>query len=138
VELTVYNDDLGLVRDRKNFQLKRGENSIRLTDVTALLDATSLHFKSLSGPDGLTVLEQNFQYDLLNPEKLLQKYIGKEIEWERPVDGGKEREVLRGTLLATAGGPILQVGKKLYVTPEGRAILLELPNGFPQNPEPTG
>jgi hypothetical protein len=82
----------------------------------------------------LTVLEQNFQYDLLNPEKLLQKYIGKEIEWERPVDGGKEREVLRGTLLATAGGPILQVGKKLYVTPEGRAILPELPNGFVTKP----
>lgn len=132
LDVTVYNENLGLVRESKTFDIKRGENTIRLSDISAMIDPTSLYLKSLTAPTGLTVLEQNFQYDLLYIEKLLQKYIGKEVEWERPAEMGKNREILRGTLLAT--GPILQVGKKLYVNPEGRAILPELPEGFVTRP----
>lgn len=83
IDLTVYNQNLGLVKDRRNIKIDKGVQKIEFTDVAAQIDLTSVHFKSLSYPNKCSVLEQNFEYDLISREKLLQKYIGKEIELER-------------------------------------------------------
>ncbi len=134
-DVTIYNDDLGLVREQRSFDFKSGVNAVTMDDVAALIDATSVHFASLSDPAGISVLEQNFQYDLVNENKLLEKYLGREIEIERFVGEGKDhREILKGTLLSTVGGRVVQSGGKLYLNPEGRVVLSELPEGFVTKP----
>ena len=74
-DVTIYNDELGLVREERSFDFKSGVNAVTMDDVAALIDATSVHFASLSDPAGISVLEQNFQYDLVNENKLLEKYF---------------------------------------------------------------
>jgi hypothetical protein len=129
-DVTVYNQDLGLVRETRVFTLKSGVNDVSITDVPAQIDATSVHFKSLSWADGISVLEQNFQYDLLNQQKLLDKYVGKEIEIERAPEAGGKRESYKGTLLSNNDGPILKIGDKLHLNLTGHITLPDMPNDF--------
>lgn len=135
MDVTVYNQNLGLIKDVRPLSLQKGVGEVLLTDVAAQIDPTSVHFKSLTAPDAVSVLEQNFQYDLVNPEKLMQKYLGREIELERFSGlAGDKREVMRGTLLSTSGGRILQSGGRIYVNPPGNPILPELPEGLLTKP----
>ena len=80
VALTVYNQNFALVRDVRFISLKRGENFVRFSDIALKIDPTSVHFKSLSSPAECSILEQNFEYDLVSANKLLQKYIDNEIK----------------------------------------------------------
>ncbi|MFA5393074.1 MAG: DUF4139 domain-containing protein [Candidatus Ratteibacteria bacterium] len=80
VSLTIYNQNFALVRDLRFLNLKEGLNQVRFSDIASQIDATSVHFKSLTTPTGCSILEQNFEYDLVNSDKLLQKYIDKEIK----------------------------------------------------------
>jgi hypothetical protein len=78
VALTIYNQNFGVVRERRKVNLTEKLGTIRFTDVAAQIDGTSVSFKSLTDP-GATVLEQNYEYDLVSADKLLQKYIDKPI-----------------------------------------------------------
>ena len=80
VELTVYNQDLALVKETRPLTLTLGLNNIRYTDVSALIDPTSVRFSSRTSPAGTRVLEQNYEYDLVGADKLLEKYIDQPIE----------------------------------------------------------
>ncbi len=80
VALTVYNVNLGLVKDRRNINLARGRSDLRFMDVAAQIIPASVHIKSLADPESLTVLEQNYEYDLMSPQKLMDKYVGKEVK----------------------------------------------------------
>jgi hypothetical protein len=134
-DVTVYNQDLGLVRETRKINLSSGVSDVTVTDVPARIDATSVHFKSLTDPDAVSVVEQNFQYDLISQEKILEKYLGKEIELERFTGaGGDKKETIKGTLLSSENGRVLQVGKKIYLNPPGNPVLSELPEGFLTKP----
>jgi len=74
--VTVYNSDLALVRDVRNLQLRRGTSDVHFMDIAATVNPATVHFRSLSEPSSVSVLEQNYEYDLLEPEKLLRKYVG--------------------------------------------------------------
>src|SRR2546428_611897 len=78
VALTIYNQSFGVVREKRKVDVKEKVGTIRFTDVAAQIDGTSVQFKSLTDP-GTTVLEQNYEYDLVSADKLLQKYIDKQI-----------------------------------------------------------
>jgi len=78
VALTIYNQDFGVVRERRNVEVAEKVGMIQFTDVASQIDGTSVHFKSLTDP-GATVLEQNYEYDLVSADKLLDKYIDKQI-----------------------------------------------------------
>jgi len=134
LEVTVYNSNLGLIKETRPFQLKNGVNSVQVVDVAAQIDPTSVHFKSLTAPDAVSVLEQDFRYDLISQEKILSRYIGKEIELQRFGRDGDKKEVIRGTLLSSAGGRVMKVGDKLVLNPQGEAILPELPEGLLTKP----
>lgn len=97
VAVTVYNDNLGVVKDVRRFDLKSGSSEIRLTDVAQLIDPTSVHIKL----DG-SVVEQNYQYDLVDLNKILQKYIDKEIQLT-----SKDGKNIQGTLLSSYGGQLV-------------------------------
>jgi hypothetical protein len=135
LEVTVYNQDLGLVRDVRTFSFKSGVQDLSVVDVAARIDATSVHIKSLTAPEAVSVLEQNFQYDLISTDKLLQKYLDKEIELERVVGlGGDKREKIRGTLLSATGGMVLKSEGKILINPAGSPVLPELPEGLMTRP----
>ena len=80
VALTIYNVNLGLVKDQRSIPLPAGDAEVRFMDVASEILPTSVYLKSLTDPDSLLILEQNYEYDLLNPQKLLDKYVGKEVK----------------------------------------------------------
>ena len=80
VAVTIYNQDLGLVKEVRELEFQKGKSVIKFTDVAAQIDPTSVHFKPVDVPDKVAILEQNYQYDLVSSSKILQKYVDKEIE----------------------------------------------------------
>jgi hypothetical protein len=134
-EVTVYNSNLGLIKEIRPFSFKSGVNELKVEDVAAQIDPTSVHFKSLTAPDAVTVLEQDFRYDLASPDTILNRYLGKEIELER-VSGrdGDKKETIKGVLLSNAGGRVLQSGGKILINPAGSPVLPELPEGLLTKP----
>ncbi|MFO0861322.1 MAG: hypothetical protein U0570_12265 [Phycisphaerales bacterium] len=94
------------VRQYLKLELKHGLNDVRVTDVAALIEPTTVTFESLTAPTLTRVLEQNFQFDLIGREKLLEKYLDKEITVSSPA--GDRVAVSSGTLLSTAGGVVLR------------------------------
>ena len=69
--LTVYNSNLSLVRDVRQLALPSGDSLLRFMDIAASINPATVHFRSLTDPSKLNVLEQNYEYDLLDPNKLL-------------------------------------------------------------------
>lgn len=95
VDLTIYNQNFALVKDRRFLNLEKGINQIRFSDVASLIEPTSVHFKSLTAPLDCAIQEQNYEYDLVNAAKLLFKYIDKKIKIL--TEGGS---VYEGTLMS--------------------------------------
>ena len=77
--LTVYNSNIALVRDVRTLQLPRGTFDLQFMDIAATVNPATVHFRSLSEPNRVSVLEQNYEYDLLEPDKLLRKYVGRDV-----------------------------------------------------------
>ena len=113
LSLTVYNSDLALVRDVRQIPLASGTSTLRFADVAARVNPATVRFRSLTDPAALAVLEQNYEYDLLDPEKLLRKYVGREITLVRDrQEGGTTRpEEVRALLLAYNNGPVWKIGR---------------------------
>ena len=102
VSLTVYNQNRALVREERMLSFPKATSVISFKDVAARIDPTSVHFKSLTAPDKLTIQEQNYEYDLVNAQKIMQKYIDEVIRLI--MDKG---EVFEGTLLNASGSDIV-------------------------------
>ena len=102
VEVTIYNQNFGLVKDKRMLDFVKGINDIRFTDVAASIEPTSVHFKSLSDPLGCLIQEQNYEYDLVSADKLLSKYIDKKIKIVT-----KDDKVYEGTLMSYDGEQVV-------------------------------
>lgn len=115
LSITVYNSDLALVRDVRNLQLARGTGSLRFMDIAATVNPATVHFRSLTEPSQVSVLEQNYEYDLLDPDKLLRKYVGREVTLMRNrTEGGSTRqEEVKATLLSYNNGPVWKIGSEI-------------------------
>jgi hypothetical protein len=137
VAATVYNSNIALVRDVRRLQLPTGTIDLRFMDIAAKVNPATVHIVSLTAPKDLSVLEQNYEYDLLNPQKLLDKYVGKSVTLVRSRlenNSSKEEEVT-ATLLANNEGSVWKVGNKI-VTGMGsdRLIFPELPENLYSKP----
>jgi hypothetical protein len=108
LSVTVYNSDLALIRDVRNLQLPAGSFDLRFMDIAATVNPATVHFRSLTEPARLDVLEQNYEYDLLEPDKLLRKYVGREVTLVR---NGKEE--VKARLLSYNTGPVWQIGDEI-------------------------
>ncbi len=91
-----------VVRHDRPMTLGTGRSHVRFTDVAALLDPTTVRFESLDDPAGTKVLEQDYRFDLVSPQKLLEAYIGKTVTIERYASN--KHEEITGTLLSASGG----------------------------------
>ena len=115
--VTVYNSSLALIRDVRDFVLPPGESELLFVDIAATVNPATVHFRSLTEPSRVAVLEQNYEFDLLEPDKLLRKYVGREITMVRThVENGTTRqEDVKATLVSYNNGPIWKIGHE-YVT----------------------
>ena len=128
--LTVYNGGFAIVREEREFDLTRGEQEVAVTDVAAMIEANSVSIRSLSHPNSIAVLEQNYQFDLINPIAILNKAVGQQITFNRVhPDGSREKVV--GTLLSSPtqmvsgmnGGGGMTYNGMVIKTADGRIIL---------------
>jgi hypothetical protein len=113
--VTVYNSNIALVRDVRQLQMPSGGFRLKFMDIAATVNPATVHFRSLTEPEKVSVVEQNYEYDLLEPAKLLNKYIGKEVTLVRSyMDNGttKHGEV-KATLLANNNGPVWKIGNDI-------------------------
>ncbi len=113
--ITVYNSDIALIRDVRNLQLARGTGNLRFMDIAATVNPATVHFRSLTDPARVRVLEQNYEYDLLEPDKLLRKYVGREVTLMRNrQDGGTTRqEEVKALLLSYNAAPVWKIGSEI-------------------------
>ena len=113
--VTVYNSNIALVRDVRQVNLPGGVFDLRFMDIAASVNPATVHFRSLTEPTRLSVLEQNYEYDLLDPQRLLQKYVGREVTLvrTRQEDGTTKTEEVKATLLAYNNGPVWRIGNEI-------------------------
>jgi len=149
VELTIYNSNFALIREERLMNLAKGLNNVVVPDIPATIDGTSLHFSSLTDASAVRVLEQNFQYDLVHQAKLMEKYLGKEVEFIRLDEATKKEYSVKGKLLSTGwlpqqgvsnqyyydGQMIAAINGKVEINPSGRLVLPELPEGLILKPQ---
>ena len=135
--LTVYNSDIALVRDVRNLQLARGTSNLRFMDIAATVNPATVHFRSLSEPSRISVLEQNYEYDLLEPDKLLRKYVGRDVTLVRVVqrNGGTQHEEVKARLLSYNNAPVWQIGSEIVTGMQADHIRFpELPGNLYSRP----
>lgn len=136
VGLTIYNGNWAVVKEWRTITLKKGLNALKFQDVAKFIDPTTVSFTSLTDSEGTHVLEQNYEYDLVSRDKLLEKYIDKEITLEQEYFDEQKRHVERKnvTLLSVQGGMVVKDKEEISLNPYGRVILPALPEGLITKP----
>jgi hypothetical protein len=135
--VTVYNSDIALVRDVREIQLAQGNSDLRFVDIAATVNPATVHFRSLTDPSKVHVLEQNYEYDLLDPDKLLHKYVGRDVTVirTRQDQGTTTDETVRARLLSYNGAPVWQIGSDIVTgMPAYQFRFPELPDSLYTRP----
>ena len=135
--VTVYNSDIALVRDVRNLRLGRGTSDLHFMDIAATVNPATVHFRSLSEPSRVSVLEQNYEYDLLEPDKLLRKYVGRDVTLVRVrrSDNTTREEDVTARLLSYNNAPVWQIGGEIITGLQADHIRFpELPGNLYSRP----
>ncbi|UCH09536.1 MAG: DUF4139 domain-containing protein [Fidelibacterota bacterium] len=135
LEVTIYNSNIGLVKDTRAFTLARGgQTEILLEDVAAQVQPETVLPLSLNPQKQWVVLEQNYEYDLLTPNTLLAKFVGNPVRLVTYDADNKVVERQTGTLLSLNQRPIFQVGQDIHISHPGHVILPEVPEELVARP----
>ncbi len=129
VAITIYNGNLGLVKDIRELALGPGTHEVKFMDVAAQIDPTTVHLKSLTDAAAVRILEQNYEYDLLNPQKLLDKFVGKTVKL-MVGDGA----LIDAELMSNNNGPIYKINGQIHLGHHGRVILPDLAGNLISKP----
>src|SRR5512144_482358 len=113
VAVAIYNDDLALVRDSRRITLAQGRNRLALVDVSGRLRAETALLVAGGGAE-IRTLEQNLEFDLLTPQKLLEKSVGKEVTIVKTHPQTGEETRIRALVLSTASGVVLKIGNEIH------------------------
>lgn len=134
VAVTIYNNNLALIKDQRKVKLSHGINVLALRDVSGQIRSETALLRSLSHPGSFATLEQNFDYDLLTPQKLLEKYVGKTVDIikTQPITG--EERIEPATVLATNNGVVLKINNRIETGVAGRIIYPEVPDNLRDRP----
>lgn len=134
VAVTIYNNNLALIKDTRQVNLGRDFNKLAWRGVSAQMRPETAQLRNLASPTGFRLQEQNFDFDLLTPEKLLEKYLGKEVMVIRthPTTGVESRE--SATVLATNGGTVLRFPDRIETGIPGRLAFLSVPENLRDTP----
>lgn len=136
VNVTVYNGGMALIHDRRRVELNQGINRIAWRDVSTQMDESSVLLRALGAPDAVTVLEQNFDFDLLDPSALLDRYVGRTVTVVHPPEFAGQRETReRAKVLSTnGGGVVLQYANRIETQLRGYIIYPSAPANFRDRP----
>lgn len=134
VAVTIYNNNLALIKDQRKITLQEGFNNLAFRGVSANIRPETALLRSLNPDIKIRVLEQNFDFDLLTPQKLLEKYVGKQIKLvtTNPATGIETTET--ATVLSTNSGVVLRVGDKIITNPKSEYIFSNLPDNLRDQP----
>lgn len=144
-EVTVYNQGLGFVKEVRQLKVKKGSQQVAVEGVAQLIDTTSVGFKCVSKPGSISVLEQNYQYDLISPMAILNKSVGKRIRFTRTM--GTTKDVIEGVLVSSPyaingndgslsyNGLVLRTDdNRIILSPVGEIEVMEIPEGLISKP----
>jgi hypothetical protein len=135
VSITVYNQNFGVVREvRELATLGTGQVSLEFRDVAANIQPETVAIKSLTAPGAISVLEQNYRYDLLTPQTLLEKYVGKKIRTYRYHEASGKEEAADAELLSVAEGPILRLNGEITFGYPARLAFPQVPDNLIAKP----
>ncbi|HSE49729.1 MAG TPA: DUF4139 domain-containing protein, partial [Terriglobales bacterium] len=129
VAVTIYNENLALVKDQRRIGFDAGRNRLALREVSARMRPETALLRSLSHPGSLSLLEQNFDFDLLTPAKLLEKYVGRQVRVFRINPKSGEESFETATVLAANAGVVLRIGDRIETGLPGRIVY----DGVPAN-----
>ncbi|MGB4335395.1 MAG: DUF4139 domain-containing protein [Chromatiaceae bacterium] len=127
VAVTIYNEDLALVKDRRRLELPIGGLDLAFRDVSARMQPETALLRGLTEGANLQVIEQNFDFDLLTPGKLLEKYVGRPVGVIKvhPTTGEETEE--EALVLSAAEGTVLRMGDRIETGQPGRIVFREVP-----------
>jgi len=140
VEVTVYNDDIGLIKERRTVKTAAGEGELRFSDIAAMINPVTVHIMPLSDAKDFAVLEQNYEYDLISHNKILDKYVGKEIKIIDDNEYQDRKDVVSATLLSLTKSSeytvdeVYKIGDEIYLGHPGIKVLPKLPGSLISRP----
>ncbi len=136
VAVTVYNGGFGVVREVRDVDLGRGLVSLEFRDVSTKIEPKTVQVRALdAAPSALSVLEQNYRYDLLSPQKLLEKYEGKKVKvyrWNKVT--GKDEELDAEVIAANGGSPVMRINGEITYGFPGRIAFPGIPKNLIAKP----
>ncbi len=134
VAVTIYNEDLALVKDVRKVQLDKGMNRLAMREVSARIRPETAQLRSLSDPGAFTLFEQNFDFDLLTPAKLLEKYLGRAVHIVKTHPTTGRESTVKARVLSTNNGVVLKVGDRIETGVPGRLVFDSVPANLRDRP----
>lgn len=131
LNLTVYNSNRALVSQTRSVDLPAGTASLRYSDIASQVMPSTVIVES---GKGVSILEQNYEYDLISQEKLMEKYVGKDVTIIQENEYTGKSETKTAKLLANNGSPVFQMDGKILLGIPGRIVLPELPGNLYAKP----
>lgn len=134
VAVTIYNDNLALIKDQRKVKLKTGLNNLAMRDVSAQIRPETALLRSLAMGSSLTILEQNFDFDLLTPQALLEKFVGRKVTVIKtnPANGQESNE--SAEVLAASNGVVLRMADRIETGIPGRISYSDVPANLKDRP----
>ncbi len=134
VAVTIYNENLALVKDTRRISLDSGHNYVAMREVSARIRPETAQLRSLSDPGAFRLLEQNFDFDLLTPSKLLEKFVGRKVRIARVNPATGTETIEHAEVLSAAGGVVLKIGDRIETGLHGRIIFDRVPDNLRDRP----
>ena len=134
VSVTIYNDQLALVKDLRNIRLKNGLNNLAFREVSAQMRPETALLRSLDYPEGFRLIEQNFNFDLLSPQKLLEKFVCKSVRIVKTHPTTGKETLLDAVVLSVNNGVVFKIGNRIETGYPGRVIFDEVPSNLRDRP----
>ncbi|HNZ19473.1 MAG TPA: DUF4139 domain-containing protein [Candidatus Hydrogenedentes bacterium] len=133
IAVTAYNSGIALVRDVRKLDLPQGEVELKFMDVAQQIRPETVGLRSLAQAGSVVILEQNYEYDLISPEKLMEKYVGKEVKL---INFSNEIGFFEKTaeLLSINQGPVYRVDGQIFLGHPGNVVVPELPDNLIAKP----
>ena len=134
-ELTVYNQGFALVKDVRVLNLTAGRQDVRIEDVAQQIEPSSVGIRSISAPGSFEVLEQNYQYDLINTQAILRKAVGQTIVLNRILPNGQKERVTGTLMSAPEQGMVIRTEDgRILLNPSGEVEVSSIPAGLISKP----
>jgi hypothetical protein len=134
IEVTVYNSNIALVKDSRKVTLPTGEGELRFMDVASSINPVTVSARSVNFPADFSVLDQNYEYDLISESRLLDKYVGKKLKLIRWDETLSHKEEVEATLLSNNDGQIYQIGDEIYLGYPGTKVVPSIPENLISKP----